>query len=294
LNYRDILLLENNQQDGRVPLSDGAGVVEVLGDGVRNLNVGDRVTANFFTRWVSGRFSMAYHNTALGGAIDGMLTEYIVLPADALVTFPDTLTFEEAATLPCAGLTAWNALITRGDLQPSDTVLVQGTGGVSIFALQFAMGIGARVIVTSSSDAKLERVRDLGAWETINYKTTPNWEKTVFTLTEKRGVDHIVEVGGPATYEQSLKAVAAGGHIAQIGVLSGFDFHPNIWPITAKNATVSGIYVGSVEQFQKMNHYIVEQGIKPVVDTVFPFEEAPAAYDYMRSGSHFGKIVIHV
>ena len=291
LNYRD-LLQRGQPNPGRVPLSDGAGEVVEVGAEVENVVVGDRVAANFFASWVSGKFEMRHHQSALGGAMDGMLTEYAVLPASALVKFPDFLTFEEAATLPCAAVTVWNALFTRGDLQAGETVLVQGTGGVSLFGLQFATAHGAKVIATSSSDAKLERAKTLGAWATINYKTTPEWEKATYELTEKRGVDHIVEVGGPDTFAQSLKAVAASGNIAQIGVLTGFDFKPDIWPVAAKNATISGIYVGSAAHFEAMNAFIASHQIHPVIDRVFAFDEAPAAYEHLASGSHFGKIVI--
>jgi NADPH:quinone reductase-like Zn-dependent oxidoreductase len=214
---------------------------------------------------------------------------------DGVVALPQHLSYEEGACLPCAGLTAWCALTQRGGLQSGDTVLALGTGGVSVFALQFAVAHGARVIVTSSSDEKLARAKAMGAWETVNYKTTPDWDKAVWKLTDKRGADHVVEVGGPGTLDKSLGCVAAGGHIALIGVLTGFGAPAgSIFPLVAKNARMNGIYVGPRDEFEKMNAYLAQKAIKPVIDRVFAFEDAAAAYDYQRSGSHFGKIVIRM
>jgi NADPH:quinone reductase-like Zn-dependent oxidoreductase len=298
LNYRDLIVVKNlagRKVAGVVPLSDGAGEIIAVGPGVSRVGVGDRVAACFFQAWLGGRFDMAYHKSDLGGTIDGMLAEELILHEDGLVHVPDYLSYEEAACLPCAAVTAWNGLVTRGGLQPGATVLAQGTGGVSIFAIQNAAAHGARVIVTSSSDRKLERARELGAAGGINYATTPEWEKEVLRLTDGRGVDHIVEVGGPGTLEKSLKCVAAGGHIAQIGVLTGFQpANVSLFAAVAKNARIDGIYVGSRDDFETMNRFFMRHQIRPVIDRVFSFEEAEAAYHYLDSGAHLGKVVIRV
>jgi NADPH:quinone reductase-like Zn-dependent oxidoreductase len=227
----------------------------------------------------------------MGGAIDGMLAEYVVLNQDGVVKIPAHLSYEEGATLPCAAVTAWHALISEGRLAAGETVLTQGTGGVSIFALQFSKLLGARVISTSSSDAKLERVRGMGADELINYKTTPDWEKPARALTGI-GVDHVVEVGGAGTLEKSMKAVRTGGTISLIGVLTGATGEINPRPILMRNIRVQGIYVGSREMFEAMNRAISLHKLHPVVDRVFPFADAVEAYRHMESGAHFGKIVI--
>jgi NADPH:quinone reductase-like Zn-dependent oxidoreductase len=228
----------------------------------------------------------------LGGPRQGVLAEQIVLSAKGIVAIPEHLSYQEAATLPCAAVTAWHALIENGRLQPGETVLALGTGGVSIFALQFAKLTGARVIITSSSDDKLERARQLGADETINYRTFPDWSVRVHELTDKLGADHIVEVGGAGTLEKSLESVRYGGQIHHIGVLSGFEGKVNPWWIIAKSAAVRGVYVGSREMFESMNRAIALHELKPVIDQVFPFTEAREAFSMMESGGHFGKIVI--
>jgi NADPH:quinone reductase-like Zn-dependent oxidoreductase len=298
LNYRDHMLGPlggiGDKGIGTVPLSDGAGEVEAVGEGVTRFSLGDRVAGIFFQSWKSGRFAMDYHDSALGGAVNGMLSEYVVLHENGLVKIPDYLSYEEAATLPCAAVTVWQGLFARGGLQPGETVLALGTGGVSIFALQFAIAHGAKVIVTSSSDEKLEQARQLGAWQTINYKKTPDWDQEVWQLTEKRGVDHVIEVGGADTYERSLKTVAAGGQIVQIGILSGFEMRPNLFPLQTRNANISGIYVGSREHFEQLNQFLVEKAIHPIIDQVFPFEQVNAAYEHLAKGAHFGKVVITV
>jgi NADPH:quinone reductase-like Zn-dependent oxidoreductase len=298
LNYRDLLVAGGRYGDktpGIVPLSDGAGEVEAVGEGVTRVKPGDRVAGCFFQTWLGGRFEMKHHASAMGGDAPGVLAEYAVLSQDGVVKLPQHLSFEEGACLPCAGLTAWCALTQRGGLQSGDTVLALGTGGVSVFALQFAVAHGAKAIVTSSSDEKLARAKAMGAWETVNYRTTPDWDKAVWKLTDKRGADHVVEVGGPGTLEKSLGCVAAGGHVALIGVLTGFGAPSgSIFPLVAKNARMNGIYVGPRDEFEKMNAYLAQKSIKPVVDRVFAFEDAAAAYDYQRSGSHFGKIVIRM
>ena len=294
LNYRDLLTANNPKIENVVPLSDGAGEITEIGDGVSNWNTGDRVCVNFFRDWQSGRFKREYHDAALGGSCDGMLSEIVVFPAHSLVKMPDDYGFEAAATLPCAGLTAWCAL-RRGCFVAGDSVLLQGTGGVSIWGLQIVVASGGTAIVTSSSDDKLERAQAMGAGQIINYKTTPDWSREVWRLTDKRGVDHILEVGGPATLGQSLASVAEGGHIAQIGVLTGFEApQTSLFPLVSKNANLSGIYVGDVASFEAFTRFLDATKIKPVIDRVFPFDEARAAYQYMQSGAHMGKVVISI
>ena len=296
LNYRDLLVVQGAYGDKEklplIPLSDGAGEVAEVGEGVTQVKVGDRVAGTFFQDWIAGVLTKEKMNSALGGAINGLLTEYAVLPQDGLVLLPDHLSYEEGATLPCAAVTAWHALVTKGGVTAGETVLVLGTGGVSLFALQFAKLHGARVIVTSSSDAKLERARELGASETINYKSTPDWEKRVYELSDRNGVDQVIEVGGAGTLAKSIRAVRVGGRISLIGVLTGGAGEVNPMPILMKSLNVQGIYVGSREMFEAMNQAIALHHLKPVIDRVFPFTEAPEAYRYMKSAAHFGKIVL--
>ena len=295
LNYRDLLIVKGHynpkMQLPRVPFSDGAGEVVAVGEAVTKWQIGDRVTPNFMTGWIAGEYKAEYQKTALGGDVDGVLREFGAFDENGLVRINDDLSFEEAATLPCAAVTAWNGLVVSGNVQAGETVLTQGTGGVSVFAAQFAKSFGARVIATSSADEKLEKIRALGADETINYKTTTDWDKAVFGLTDKIGVDHIVEVGGAGTLPKSLKAVRAGGHIAVIGILTGGG-EVNPMPILMKAVRLQGIYVGSVEMFEAMNRKIEAEQIKPVIDRTFAFEDARKALKYMESGSHFGKIVV--
>lgn len=293
LNYRDLQLLAVPSTDGCVPLSDGAGEIIEVGDRVSGWSIGDRVCVNFFRDWTSGRFQDRFSDTALGGSIDGMLAEVVVFPAHSLVRVPAHLSLEEAATLPCAGVTAWCAL-RRGGFVAGDSVLLQGTGGVSIWGLQITVASGGKALITSSSDDKLKRARQMGASETINYKTTPDWEKEVERLTAKRGVDHILDVGGPKTLGKSLMSVAKGGHVAQIGELSGEEALEALPSIASKNATMNGIYVGDVESFTQFARFLDATKIKPVVDRVFSFDQAREAYDYLKSGSHFGKVVVSV
>jgi NADPH:quinone reductase-like Zn-dependent oxidoreductase len=244
--------------------------------------------------WISGGPTEESGKTALGAGGIGMLAETVVLPAEGLVPIPEHLTFEEASTLPCAGVTAWHALVSQGDLKAGETVLVQGTGGVSIFALQFAKLFGAGVIATSSSDDKLEKAIALGASDGINYKTTPEWDKAVRSLTSGLGADHVVEVGGAGTLTRSLKAARIGGRVSVIGVLSGTTGEVDTRPILMKNLAVQGIYVGSRAMFEAMNRAIAVNRLRPVVDQIFKLDETADAYQYMQSGSHFGKIVIRV
>jgi len=297
LNYRDLLV-----SDGRygklnlplIPLSDGAGEIAAVGEGVTGWKTGDRVAGTFFQGWPSGPFQREMANTALGGALNGMLAEYVALSADGVVAIPSHLNFEEAATLPCAALTAWQALVFRGNISADETVLLLGTGGVSIFALQFAKMHGARVIITSGSDEKLARAKTLGADETINYLSTPDWEKEVFRLTGEAGVDQVVEVGGTGTFVKSLRSVKPGGQVHLVGGVSGFTADVPLTEIIRKLVVVRGIYVGSHGMFAAMNRAITLHRTKPVVDRVFKFVEAAAAYQFLQSGKHFGKVVISI
>lgn len=299
LNYRDLMILTGqygggNPPAGLIPLSDGAGEVAAVGEGVSRVKLGDRVAGIFFQDWLGGGIEAAYHKSALGGAINGMLAEYVTLSENGVVSLPEYLSFEEGASLPCAAVTAWNGLVEQGRLMAGETALLLGTGGVSMFALQIAKMHGARVIITSSSDHKLARAKALGADETINYKTRPNWEKVVWDLTGKRGADQIVEVGGPGTLEKSLQAAKHGGRIAQIGVLSDPGAKVSSLPILGKSLHLNGIYVGSRAMFERMLTAFTVNGTRPVIDRVFSFAEARAAYAYLQSGAHFGKIVITI
>ena len=298
LNYRDLMMVRGVYNPRIplpcVPLSDGAGEVVEVGPGVTRFRVGDRVADCFMPGWESGPPTELAGKSALGAGGVGMLAERVALPEGGVVRVPDHLSFEEAATLPCAALTAWNALF-EGDgmrVKAGDTVLVQGTGGVSIFALQFARLAGARVIATSSSDAKLDRVRALGASDGINYTTTPDWDVAVRNLTDGQGVDHVVEVGGAGTLPLSIKSVRVGGQIAMIGVLTAGAVDPR--PLLMKSIRLQGIFVGSRLMFEEMNRAITAARLKPAIDRVFPFDEAAEAYEHLASGAHFGKVVINV
>jgi NADPH:quinone reductase-like Zn-dependent oxidoreductase len=297
LNYRDLLIAHGKYARGLklplIPLSDGAGEVIAVGSGVTRLQRGDRVAGIFMQNWLSGEISPYVARSALGGSVDGVLAEYVVFPEDGVVQIPTHLSYEEAATLPCAAVTAWNAL-TSSMLKPGITVLIQGTGGVSAFALQFARLAGARVIATSSSDEKLKKAAELGASDGINYRSVPDWDKAVIERTDGIGVDHIIEVGGPGTLARSLNAVRVGGRISVIGLLTGPDTAVNPMPILGKQIQVQGIFVGSREMFEAMNRAISLHQMRPVVDRVFPFDEAREAVRYLESGKHFGKIVIKV
>lgn len=297
LNYRDLMMVKGwynpKLKMPLVPLSDGAGEVIAVGEGVTKWKVGDRVCPIFMQGWIDGEVEVGKARTALGGDLDGCLRECGVFDESGLVSIPDHLSHEEAATLPCAAVTAWNALMVSGKLKARDTVLLQGTGGVSIFALQFAKALGAKTIITSSSDEKLERAKQLGADHTVNYKENPDWDQAVLEITEKRGVDHVIEVGGAGTMQKSVNAVKMGGHVAVIGVLSGKgEFNPV--SILMKSVKMQGIFVGSREMFEEMNAFIAEHKIKPVIDKKFEFGEAREALKHMESASHFGKIVIGV
>jgi NADPH:quinone reductase-like Zn-dependent oxidoreductase len=295
LNYRDLLSLMDggDHWNGCIPLSDGAGVIEAVGEGVDGWRTGDRVATSFFPHWVAGPYEMDYLATALGGqSTDGVLAEAALLPAHGVVAIPERLTAAQAATLPCAAVTAWQALVVRGGLTAQDTVLIQGTGGVAIFALQIANAIGAKSIVLSSSDEKLDRVAALGASHGINYRQVPDWHEAVRALTGGRGASHILELGGPGTFGRSLKSVAAGGHIAQIGVLTGFGPQENLISLQFANATIDGICVGSRKHLEEVIAFFEEHRIEPVIDRSFTFQEAPQAFDYLKGATHFGKVVI--
>lgn len=296
LNRRDIMVMRGfypvGPRETLVPLSDGAGEVVAVGAGTRRFKVGDRVAAIFFQNWIEGRPTAATATSAMGGAIDGMLAEYVTLSAHGVVAAPAGMSFEEAATLPCAAVTAWNGLFTRGAMVRNDFVLLQGTGGVSIFGLQFAVAAGARAVITSSSDTKLSRAREIGAIATINYKNTPEWAAAVREATAGVGVQHVLEVGGAGTIKKSLESLAPGGHVAIIGGLAGFGGDIPAVSLIGRSASVSGIFVGSRGNFEDMNAFITQHSIKPVIDKVFEFREAEAAFAYMDAGSHFGKIVI--
>jgi NADPH:quinone reductase-like Zn-dependent oxidoreductase len=296
LNYRDLLVVKGLYNPKLrlplVPLSDGAGTVEAIGGGVTRVKAGDRVAGIFMQKWLAGPVTDAMARSALGGAIDGVLAERVLFDEDGVVQVPGHLSDEEAGTLPCAAVTAWHALVTEGGLKAGDTVLTQGTGGVSLFALQFARMHGARVIITSSSDAKLERARQLGASEGINYKTTPDWERRARELTGNVGVDHVVEVGGANTLGRSLKAVRMAGRISLIGVLAGAQGEVNPLSAVMKNVRIQGIFVGSRAMFEDMNRAIDLNHLRPVIDRVFGFDEVREALRYMESAAHFGKICI--
>jgi NADPH:quinone reductase-like Zn-dependent oxidoreductase len=295
LNYRDLRMVQGAYNPKLkmpvVPFSDGAGEVAEVGESVTRFKVGDRVCPIFMQGWVDGEIDFSKARTALGGDLDGVLAEYAVFNEQGLVAIPEHLSYEEAATLPCAAVTAWHALAVSGNLKAGDTVLTLGTGGVSVFALQFAKAMGATVISTSSSDAKLEHLRQLGADFTINYKTREDWDNAVKEITEKRGVDHVVEVGGAGTLQRSLNSVRMGGDIALIGVVAGKgDFNP--MQIFMKTIKLQGIFVGSRRMFEDMNAAISLHKLRPVIDKVFEFEQVPEALKYMESGAHFGKVVI--
>ena len=297
LNYRDWIVAQGNysgQKSALIPMSDGAGDVVAIGEGVTQIKVGDRVAGIFFQDWLAGKINQNIMKSDLGGGIDGMLAEYITLNQNGVVLLPSHLSYEEGATLPCAAVTAWHALTTQGSIEAGETVLLLGTGGVSTFALKFAKLSGAKVIITSSSDKKLEQAKTLGADETINYKTTPNWEEEVYRLTNSMGVDCVIEVGGAGTLAKSIKSVRYGGTISLIGVLSGAGGEINPQPILGKSIALQGIYVGSREMFEAMNKAIAHHQLKPAIDRVFDFAGVKEAYQYLKSGSHFGKIVIRL
>jgi NADPH:quinone reductase-like Zn-dependent oxidoreductase len=298
LNYRDLLMVRGHYNPKmalpRIPCSDGAGEVVEVGEGVDSVTVGQRVAGIFMQRWLDGPPTVENTRGALGGDVDGMLAEYVVLHQGGVVGIPEHLSFAEAATLPCAGVTAWNAVVNAAQVKPGDVVLIQGTGGVSIFALQLAKLAGAIVIGTSSSDEKLHRATAMGLDAGLNYRQSPEWAKWVLKETNNGGADLIVEVGGAGTFTQSLQAVRYGGTVAQIGVLSQSEEPLPIPLILHRQVRIQGIYVGSKAHFEAMNRAIVATRMQPVVDQIYTFDQAREALKSMETGSHFGKIVIRI
>ena len=296
LNYHDYLVASGRipTADGRIPMSDGAGVVEAVGDGVTALAIGDHVVSCFFPTWNDGPPAIADFSTTPGDGVDGYAQERVVHPVSWFTRAPIGYSHVEAATLTTAGLTAWRALVVDGGLKAGDSVLVLGTGGVSIFALQFAKAMGASVIATSSSDAKLDRVRALGADHLINYRTHEEWGKRVLELTDGRGVDHVIEVGGPGTLPQSIAACRIGGHIALIGVLTGRAGPVPTAAMMAKQQRLQGLIVGSRQNQVDMVRAIEATALKPVVDKTFALHGLSAAFRFEESGAHFGKICIEI
>lgn len=296
INYRDLSTVEDplarNLELPRIPNSDGAGEVVAVGADVTRFKPGDRVTGCFFQDWSDGRISAAAMATARGGAIDGVLAEAVVLRAAGAVHLPVHLSFEEGATLPCAGLTAWNCLVEQGRLKAGDTALFLGTGGVSIFGLQIAKMMGARAIITSSSDAKLERAADLGADALINYRETPDWQARVLELTDGAGVDVTIETGGGETLANTLEATRVGGTVSLIGVLSAGSIDPTT--VMRKSIRLQGVYVGNRRMFEDMNAALELNRVHPVIDQVFAFDDARAAFHAMRGAGHFGKLVVKI
>ena len=298
LNYRDLMVVLGTYNPKmalpRIPGSDAAGIVTAIGSNVTRFKVGDHVTSLFFQDWLDGEIQPTTGKSALGGPIDGVFSTAHLFPETGLIHAPAGYTHAEAATLPCSALTAWNALVEKGNLHAGQTVLILGTGGVSLFALQIAKAHGARVILTSSSDEKLARARTLGADEVINYRTTPDWDREVFKLTANRGVDHIVEVGGAGTLPLSFKAITPGGRIYVIGVLAGKGQLIDPTPILAKAIHVDGVYVGSRAMYQRMIAAIEANHLHPILDRTFPLTQAREALAHMQSGNHFGKIVLNL
>jgi NADPH:quinone reductase-like Zn-dependent oxidoreductase len=298
LNFRDLLTVEGKynpkQKLPLIPCSDGAGEVVEVGEGVTRVQPGERVCTLFAQKWTSGEPTRERLRSTLGGPLDGTLAELAVFDQESVVKTPEHLSDEEAATLPCAAVTAWSALVTEGGVTAGDTVLVQGTGGVSLFALQIAKILGARVIATSSQDEKLERVRQMRADGLINYREVPDWGKRAKELTGGTGVDHVVEVGGAGTLQQSLQAVRFGGTVSLIGNLSGTKTEILLTHIFMQKIRVNGILVGHRESFEAMNRAIALHGMRPVIDRVFSLEETPAAFRHMAAGGHFGKIVVRI
>jgi NADPH:quinone reductase-like Zn-dependent oxidoreductase len=298
LNYRDVMVASGTYNPRMklpaIPFSDGAGEVAAVGDGVTKWSVGDRVCSTVIPGWIDGGPTAEKSKTAIGaGNFDGVLRECVSFNEESVVRVPEHTSFEEAATLPCAAVTAWHALVISGKIKAGDSVLTLGTGGVSIFAVQIAKHFGARIIATSSSDEKLDKVRLLGADETINYRMREDWDKAVLDLTDGLGVDHVVEVGGTGTLARSVKAVRVGGHIALIGALDmAGEFNPV--PIFMKGIRVQGIFVGSRSMFEQLNAMIETSEMRPAIDRVFEFDQTREALKYMESGSHFGKIVVRI
>ena len=296
LNFRDLTMARaaRKRKSPIIPASDGAGEVIEIGSAVTRYAVGDRVAASFFPTWLAGDLSDYHHANALGGGRDGMLAEQAVLPETAWLALPSRLSYEAAATLPCAGVTAYHALFQAAQVRPGDVVLVQGTGGVSIFGLQLAKAAGARVIVTSSSEAKRERALALGADHVLDYKADPAWGEAARKWTGGRGVDAVIEVGGPGTFDQSVAALRYGGTMSILGVLTGVRGEVNTYGIFHKTLRVAGVYVGSVAMFEGLLRALEAARIDPIIDRAFGFGEVKQAYEHLASGAHFGKVVVSV
>ena len=299
LNFRDLMVISGTYNPRMklpaVPFSDGAGEVAAVGADVKKWKIGDRVCPIFIQDWLEGEVNLQKSRTALGAGSqwDGVLREYGTFSEDSVVGTPAHLSYEEAATLPCTAVTAWHALSVSGDLKPGETVLTLGSGGVSVFAIQFAKLFGANVIATSGSDAKIEKLKELGADETINYRDRRDWDAAVLDITSKVGVDHVVEVGGAGTMQRSLNAVRMGGHVAMIGALDTSGQFNHV-PVFMKSIRMQGIFVGSRKMFEDMNRAIEVAKLRPVIDRVFEFGEAIEALKYMQSGAHVGKIVVKI
>lgn len=298
LNYRDLLISDGNYLAGGrepvIPGSDGAGEVIEVGTRVTRYRVGDRVTPIFFRNWIDGAPTPINSAATLGADSDGVLAEQVIAHEESLVRIPDHLDYVQAATLPCAAVTAWNALFVEGDLKPGQTVLLQGTGGVSIHALQLAHAAGANTIITSSSDTKLERARQLGAGATINYRATPEWHEEALRLTGGRGVDLVLEIGGRDTLKRSLLATRMGGTVSVIGGLSGWGSELEYFTLIRGARRLTGIFVGSRRMLEDLYQFIGHAKIRPVVDRAYDFDQAREAYEYLKSGNHFGKVVVRV
>jgi len=296
LNFRDLVVIQGaygaHIKTPLIPFSDGAGEVVEVGPGVTRFKPGDRVAPMFFQTWADGEPNGEKLAGALGGPLNGALTEHMFVREQGLAKIPESYSYEEAACLPCAALTAWSALIEQGNLRSGETVLVQGTGGVSLFALQIAKAAGAKVIITSSSNEKLERAKAMGADATVNYKENPDWHKAIKPYCDGEGVDHVIEVGGADTLEKSVRAVRTGGTVSLIGVLSGSMGEFPLPLVLVRNVRIQGVTVGSTAAFERMVRSFEQNGIKPVVDKVFDFEQAQEALGYLKSGKHFGKVVI--
>jgi NADPH:quinone reductase-like Zn-dependent oxidoreductase len=296
INFRDDFMIHGKPAvaDGRIPLSDGAGEVTAIGDGVDEFKVGDAVVSVFYPHWPGGEMTPAAKRAVPGESVDGYARDYACVPAHAVTKAPPGYTHVEAATLPCTGVTAWRSLVTYGGVKPGDTVLVLGTGSVSLFALQFAKAAGARVIATSSSEEKLGKLKRLGADAVINYHAVPEWGRQAKDLTDGRGVDHVIEVGGPATLAQSITACRMGGHIAIVGVLTGFAAEVSMPALFSNEIRTSGISIGSRVDQEDMIRAITTNHLKPVVDRTFPLQDIATAFRYYESGKYFGKVCLEI
>jgi NADPH:quinone reductase-like Zn-dependent oxidoreductase len=298
LNYRDYLMVTGRynpkQKLPLIPLSDGAGEIVAVGEGVTRWKVGDRVMGTFSQNWLYGAPSRETLKTTLGGPLDGTLCELRVFPELGVISIPEHLSYLEASTLPCAGLTAYSALFPFGGVGPSNTVVVLGTGGVSLFALQFAKLLGARVILTSSENEKLDKAKKLGADEIINYKEKENWEREVLKMTDMKGADLIIEVGGAGTLAKSIAATRPWGIVSLIGVLAGGESNLSLFPVLMQGIRIQGVIVGNRQDFENMNRVVSLHKLKPVISDVFPFEKAPQAIQHLKEGKHFGKVCIEI